>query len=34
MSETTAFTFRIFALGGDPDGLRLLDRTNWNGNAS
>ena len=34
MSETTAFTLRIFVLDGDPDGLRLLDRTSWNGNAS
>jgi hypothetical protein len=27
----TPFTLRIFVADGDPDGLRIIDRTNWNG---
>ena len=33
MSATKAFTLRIFVVDGDPDGLRVVDRTNWNGKA-
>ena len=25
------FSLRIFVADGDPDGLRIVDRTNWNG---
>jgi hypothetical protein len=27
------FSLRIFVADGDPDGLRIVDRTNWNGKA-
>jgi hypothetical protein len=27
------FSLRIFVADGDPDGLRLVERTNWNGKA-
>jgi hypothetical protein len=27
------FTLKIFVPDGDPDGLRIVDRTNWNGKA-
>ena len=30
---TTPFSLRIFVADGDPDGLRIVDRTNWNGKA-
>jgi len=30
---TTPFSLRIFVPDGDPDGLRIVDRTNWNGKA-
>jgi hypothetical protein len=33
MSEATPFSLRIFVVDGDPDGLRIVDRTNWNGKA-
>ncbi len=33
MSNTTPFSLRIFVVDGDPDGLRVIDRTNWNGKA-
>jgi hypothetical protein len=29
----TPFWLRIFVVDGDPDGLRLVDRSNWNGKA-
>jgi hypothetical protein len=29
----TLFSLRIFFPDGDPDGLRIVDRTNWNGKA-
>lgn len=32
-SMTTPFSLRIFVPDGDPDGLRIVDRTNWNGKA-
>ena len=33
MSNQTAFTLRIFVADGDPDGLRIVERSNWNGKA-
>jgi hypothetical protein len=33
VSNTTPFSLRIFVVDGDPDGLRVIDRTNWNGKA-
>lgn len=30
---TTPFSVRIFVADGDPDGLRLVERSNWVGNA-
>jgi hypothetical protein len=33
MTNLTPFTLRIFVADGDPDGLRIVDRTNWNGKA-
>ncbi len=30
---TQPFSLRIFVADGDPDGLRIVDRTNWNGKA-
>ena len=33
MSIAKAFTLRIYVVNGDPDGLRVVDRTNWNGKA-
>ncbi len=33
MTATAPFTLRIFVVDGDPDGLRVVDRTNWNGKA-
>ena len=29
----TPFSLRIFVADGDPDGLRIVDRTNWSGKA-
>jgi Domain of unknown function (DUF4357) len=33
MSTRTPFSLRIFVVDGDPDGLRLVERTNWIGKA-
>lgn len=33
MSNQKPFTLHIFVADGDPDGLRLIDRSNWNGKA-
>lgn len=33
MSLPPPFSLRIFVADGDPDGLRIVDRTNWNGKA-
>lgn len=33
MSATTPFSLRIFIADGDPDGLRLVERSNWIGKA-
>ncbi len=33
MSLSPPFSLRIFVADGDPDGLRIVDRTNWNGKA-
>ena len=33
MSIAKAVTLRIYVVNGDPDGLRVVDRTNWNGKA-
>ncbi len=33
MSTQTPFTLRIFVADGDPDGLRVVERSNWNGKA-
>lgn len=33
MSTSTPFTLKIFVADGDPDGLRLVERSNWNGKA-
>ena len=30
---STPFTLRIFVADGDPDGLRVVERSNWIGNA-
>jgi len=31
--NTAPFSLRIFVVEGDPDGLRLVERSNWNGKA-
>ena len=31
MANQTAFSLRIFVADGDPDGLRLVERSNWIG---
>ena len=31
MITPTAFSLRIFVADGDPDGLRLVERSNWIG---
>ena len=31
MSNQTPFSIRIFVVDGDPDGLRTIERSNWNG---
>lgn len=31
MSNARPFSIRIFVADGDPDGLRLVERSNWNG---
>lgn len=33
MANQTAFSLRIFVADGDPDGLRLVERSNWIGKA-
>jgi hypothetical protein len=33
MSNETPFTLYIFVAGGEPDGLRLVERSNWTGKA-
>jgi hypothetical protein len=33
MSSNTPFSLRIFVADGDPDGLRLVERSNWIGKA-
>ena len=35
MSEinTSPFSLRIFVADGDPDGLRIVDKSNWIGKA-
>ena len=33
MSNQTPFSLRIFVVDGDPDGLRLVERSNWIGKA-
>lgn len=33
MSNSAPFTLRIFVADGDPDGLRLVERSNWIGKA-
>ncbi len=33
MSNQAPFSLRIFVADGDPDGLRLVERSNWIGKA-
>ncbi len=33
MNKPTPFSLRIFVADGDPDGLRLVERSNWIGKA-
>jgi hypothetical protein len=33
MANTEPFKMTVFVVDGDPDGLRLVDRSNWNGKA-
>ncbi|MBZ0137020.1 MAG: GIY-YIG nuclease family protein [Planctomycetes bacterium] len=33
MAKSAAFSLRIFVADGDPDGLQLVERTNWIGKA-
>ncbi len=33
MTNTRPFSLRIFVVDGDPDGLRVVDRSNWHGKA-
>jgi hypothetical protein len=33
MNENLPFSIRIFVANGDPDGLRIIERSNWNGRA-
>ena len=33
MNESHPFSMRIFVANGDPDGLRIIERSNWNGRA-
>ena len=33
MRSVIPFSLPIFVADGDPDGLRFVDRTNWNGKA-
>jgi hypothetical protein len=31
--NTASFSLRIFVADGDPDGLRIVDKSNWIGKA-
>jgi len=33
MSPTLLFILHILVVDGDPDGLRVVERSNWNGKA-
>ena len=33
MNEIHPFSIRVFVANGDPDGLRIIERSNWNGRA-
>ena len=33
MNKISPFSIRIFVANGDPDGLRIVERSNWNGRA-
>jgi hypothetical protein len=33
MNEIHPFSIHIFVANGDPDGLRIIERSNWNGKA-
>ncbi len=33
MNNAQPFSIRIFVANGDPDGLRIIERSNWNGKA-
>ena len=33
MSTTPPFILHILVADGDPDGLRVVERSNWNGKA-
>ncbi|MEJ1363746.1 MAG: GIY-YIG nuclease family protein [Candidatus Sedimenticola sp. (ex Thyasira tokunagai)] len=33
MNESPPFSIRIFVANGDPDGLRIIERSNWSGRA-
>jgi len=33
MNESHPFSIRIFVANGDPDGLLIIERSNWNGRA-
>lgn len=33
MSQHTPFSIKIFVADGDPDGLKIIERSNWNGRA-
>jgi len=33
MNKPHSFSIRIFVADGDPDGLRIIERSNWNGQA-
>jgi hypothetical protein len=33
MNKSDPFTLHIFVVDGDPDGLRIIERTNWSGKA-
>ena len=33
MSSNRPFSLRIFVANGDPDGLRIVDKSNWIGKA-
>lgn len=31
--KVTPFSLRIFVVGGDPNGLRIVEKSNWVGQA-